>query len=279
MNESDKSKGHTHLRTKIINSQGIKWSGIRTFSRNIWKRYILTHENLKCENIRVMLKKLFLLLMGFIFIILGYRTPTEIKDGLLIPPPPHIEHFTLGFNEVLSDVFWIRVVQSLDYCETIGREKKLSKEMGDIVHQDTSLCHKGWVFHMLDAITDLTPRFRLPYVVGGTTLSVLVDDREGAKLIFDKGLRVFSEDWGLAYRAAYHYLYELKHPQRAAELLLIAHRNGGPEWLPLLASRLYSKSGRKVLGIIILQDLLEKGNLSERVKKRAEEKLKALMSL
>lgn len=226
-----------------------------------------------------MLKKLFLFLMGSMFIALGYRTPMEIKNTLLIPPPPHIEHFTLGFNEVLSDMLWIRVVQSLDYCETADKEKNFAKEEGDIVHQVSSLCHKGWVFHMLDAITDLTPRFRLPYIVGGTTLSVLVDDREGAKLIFDKGLKVFSEDWGLAYRAAYHYLYELKRPQRAAELLLIAHRNGGPEWLPLLASRLYSKAGQKILGISILQDLLQKGNLSERVKKRAEKKLKALMSL
>lgn len=229
-----------------------------------------------CFKFGVMLKKLFLLLTGLGFIVLGYRSPIEVKDTLLIPPPSHIEHFTLGFNEILSDVFWIRVVQSLDYCETTDRKKVFSKET---VYQTPSLCHKGWVFHMLDAITDLTPRFRLPYVVGGTTLSVLVDDREGAKLIFDKGLKVFSEDWGLAYRAAYHYLYELKRPQRAAELLLVAHRNGGPEWLPLLASRLYSKAGQKILGISILQDLLEKGNLSERVKKRAEKKLKALMSL
>ncbi len=206
---------------------------------------------------------------------LGYRSPMEVKN-VVIFPPSGIEHFALGFNEVLSDIFWIRVVQNLDYCERGDNGQRASFREEDSMQ---SLCHRGWVFQMLDTITDLSPRFRLPYIAGGTTLSVLVDDREGARLIFDKGLKRFPEDWGLAYRAAYHYLYELKDSRRAADLLLLAYRNGGPEWLPLLVSRLYSKTGQKILGVTILQDLLRRKGLSERVKKRAEKKLKTLMSL
>ena len=35
-------------------------------------------------------------------------------------------------------------------------------------------------------------------------------DREGARLIFEKGLRQFPQDWSLAYAAAYHYLFEIQ---------------------------------------------------------------------
>ena len=53
-------------------------------------------------------------------------------------------------------------------------------------------CNEGWVYHMLDRITDFSPKFLYAYVHGGLLLSVLVDDREGARQIFEKGLKSVS---------------------------------------------------------------------------------------
>ncbi len=146
-----------------------------------------------------------------------------------------------------------------------GVEKVLKAE------QSVSKCNLGWVYHMLDRVTDLSPKFKLAYIMGGTFLSVVVDDREGARLLFDKGVKQFPNDWSLAYRAAYHYLYEIRNAGRAAQLLEKAGRNGAPVWVFSLAARLYEKSGRAELGITVLEDMIRrnpKGFGNDRIGKR-----------
>ena len=125
---------------------------------------------------------------------------------------------------------------------------------------------------MLDRITELSPDFQGAYQLGALFLSVVVDDRRGAQLLFEKGLRRFPENGSLAYQAAYHYLYELQDPHRAAQLLEMAGRSGvTPPWVFSLAARLYSKSGQVELGIQVLEEALRKdlqGFGKERVQKR-----------
>jgi hypothetical protein len=107
---------------------------------------------------------------------------------------------------------------------------------------------------MLDAVTKLAPKFKMPYDAGAISLSVLTEDYVGAGVIFDRALKEYPNDWIVAYRAAYHQLFDLQNHARAAELLLHAHKNGGPAWLPLLAARLVSEKGQVEMGISILEN-------------------------
>jgi hypothetical protein len=97
---------------------------------------------------------------------------------------------------------------------------------------------------MLSSIISLAPDFRSAYLHGATVLSVLVNDHEGAKLIFDEGVKHFPKDGTLAYRAAYHYMHELKDAKRASELLVIAGNNGAPNWVFALSARLAQQAGQ-----------------------------------
>jgi hypothetical protein len=106
---------------------------------------------------------------------------------------------------------------------------------------------------MLDAVTKLDPLFKMPYLAGAIALSVMTEDYKGASVIFDRGLEVYPKDWNLAYRASYHYLFDLHDTERAAKLLIQAADNGGPYWTRLLAVRLYSKQGQLTLGLSILE--------------------------
>lgn len=161
----------------------------------------------------------------------------------LIPPPPMIDRMDFGYSEAIADIMWIRTLQDFDYCD---------QEIAERVCKNNS-----WLFKMLDAITDLSPKFRMPYAAGALALTIIITDIDGATAIFDKGVRAFPNDWPISYRAAYHYMYEVKDNKRAAELLIQAGKNGAPPWVFTLAGRLYSDAGNLELAESVLQDMIQ----------------------
>lgn len=185
--------------------------------------------------------------------------PLEDHGRSLIAPPKLIKHLSFGYAEALADSLWIRALQDFDYCES-----EVAKN---------TCKNNTWLYQMLDTTTDLSPHFRMPYATGGVALSVLVGDVEGAAKFFEKGVREFPKDWPILYRAAYHYLYEVKDKKRAAELLIEAGKYGAPPWVFSLAGRLYSDSGNLELAEALLQEMKDSKQdptLIERLEKKIE---------
>lgn len=183
------------------------------------------------------------------------KSLSDVKE--FIAPPPQIQHYSIGMRYQLSDVFWIRSLQDLDYCE-----KMLAKN---------SCRGQSWVFKMLEAVTNLDENYYMAYAVGGLALTVLVSDYEGASRIFDKGVRQFPDDWQLLYRAGYHVLYEEKNFLKAADLFKRAGEKGAPSWTISLGKRLDTKSGRLEVAERLLADLerrKEEQNLIESLKEK-----------
>ncbi|MGZ3786849.1 MAG: tetratricopeptide repeat protein [Bdellovibrio sp.] len=178
-----------------------------------------------------------------------------------LAPPQKIEHFTFGYSEATADIFWIRSLQDFDFCE-----KKISKNY---------CSNESWLYNMLEAVTNLSPSFRIPYAAGGLALTVIVSDIDGATKIFEKGIKAFPHDWPILYRAAYHYLYELNDKKRAADLLIQAGQNGAPPWVFNLAGRLYSDAGHIELAESLLQNMIETKQ-DESLIKRLKEKIASL---
>lgn len=179
-----------------------------------------------------------------------------------------------GSSEQSSSMMASRDTDQKFAGEPLGSKIKDQVSETLMSQQPEAQCRLGWVFNMIDTITDLAPKFELVYSLGATVLSIVVDDREGARLIFEKGIRQFPDDWSLSYRAAYHYLYEIKEPRRAAELLEHAGRKGAPPWVFSLAARLYTDLGRAELGITILEDALKrdyKGHGVDKIKQRLDQ--------
>ncbi len=213
--------------------------------------------------IRLSRYELSTLLLGIAVLSFSFHQQRAVEPRRFIPPPPIIRHFHFGYSETLADVFWIRVVQDISVCE---------KAPDSVAGSNAGVaCDKGWVFRMLDLVTELAPQFKMPYFYGATTLSVLVNDSAGAKIIFDKGVRQVPDSWDIAYRAAYHYLIELKDKERAAELLLQAGRNGAPPWVYSLAGRLYTDEGKADFAKSVLLEILQaqpEGPTADMVKRR-----------
>lgn len=163
------------------------------------------------------------------------------ENSRFISPPPMIENLSFGFNESIADILWIRSIQDFSYCDQQITQK---------------ICkNNSWLYKMLDAVTNLAPQFRVPYAVGSLALTVIITDVDGATQIFEKGIKAFPNDWPILYRAAYHYLYEVKDKKRAAELLIQAGQNGAPPWVFTLAGRLYSDTGHTELAEALLQEM------------------------
>ncbi|HEY8271289.1 MAG TPA: hypothetical protein VIG33_10410 [Pseudobdellovibrionaceae bacterium] len=186
------------------------------------------------------------------------------KPRDLLSPPAGVEHFTFGHRDVTADFLWIRAIQDFDYCD-----QQIAK----------NLCvSKGWLYRMLNTITDLSPTFRMPYATGAVALSVLVSDIEGAARIFDKGIENYPKDWRILYRAAYHYLYEVKNKKKAADLFIRAGREGAPAWVFSLAGGLYNDSNERAAAEAVLQEML-KTEMEPIIIKRLQEKLEKIRTL
>lgn len=192
-----------------------------------------------------------------------FLTPPRGEEAkkFLSPPPEYIEHFHLGFKESMADSLWLRWIQDSDFCQTYFESKK-NEPLADerkanddllLANPRHKICDSSWGFKMLDAITRLDPRFLMPYMAGAVTLSVLVEDYEGASILFDRGLQYYPNDWKLLYRAAYHYQFDKKDLPKAAATLIRAGENGAPPWVISLASRLYTRAGQIELGISTLE--------------------------
>lgn len=196
---------------------------------------------------------------------------------VFVPPPKELIYFTFGFDNAISSVMWLRLLKDIDICDQDGEEKAINKgkNLDEILtyELEESRCSSGWSYNMIDRITDLSPKFLHAYSHGALILSVLVDDREGAKNIFEKGLKIYPDKYSLNYSAAYHYLFEMQEPHRAAELLLKSHELGGPDWMVSLSANLYNRVRQKEVGIFLLEDFISKNPNSpmiEPMKKKLE---------
>jgi hypothetical protein len=230
-------------------------------------------KNLKSDVLTLTAMALSIAVLIFCFRAFNKSAIDKTHAAFLIPPS-HLKYFSLGYNEIVADGLWLRVIQDFDHCEG----KPGDKRKGAV---NCAAMDRGWVYHMLDAVTELAPHFRMPYIHGGTMLSVVLADKEGARLLYDRALVNFPNDWKLEYQAAYHYLYELHEPLKASELLVAAGKDGAPRWVFSLAARLMSEEGKDLLGKSMLESVIEANpdaSFTPRLQQRLDEinqKLKA----
>ena len=217
-----------------------------------------------------------------------WRPQKLASEKIFNPPPLGLLDYTLGYNDLLSSLFWVRVVQDMEVCNQKRKilipRTNLEAGIDPILavvgsEKPTAKCEKGWVYQMIDLVTNLDTSFKAAYKIGGTFLSVLVDDREGASLIYDKAVAHYPKDWEVLYFAAAHQMFEMKNPKKAAVLLERAGKAGAPLWVYSLAAGLYTHVGQAQFAKSILEAVLArdpKGAMVDRLRIRLR-KINALL--
>ena len=115
------------------------------------------------------------------------------------------------------------------------------------------------------------------YQAGGLALSILVGDVEGGAKFFERGVRVYPDNWQIVYAAAYHAYFEEKNKVKAAKLYLRASQIGAPTWTESLAARLASEGGDQEFADRIVEGMIAQ-NKDEKLINRLKTKLLEIKS-
>lgn len=210
-----------------------------------------------------------------IAMVLNRNSELSASSTVLIRPPENLLKLSFGYNDVVADSLWLRVIQNFDACGRNGIAETYDYSKG-VDLNNIPICNHSWVYHMVNAVTDLSPKFYTPYYYGGMNLSYLVRDIEGAKDIYDKGLKQYPINMPLLFSAAYHYLQEVKDEKSAAALLIKAAKAGAPSHVMDLAARLYSKDGRRLYAQKQLSNFVENLPEDDAFRIRLQERLKII---
>ncbi len=97
---------------------------------------------------------------------------------------------SFGNKRLISDLIWTRTLLQSDL------EQYTKKDLNN------------WMLLRFRTISELDPLFYENYLYGGQFLFVVKDDLEGASFIFEKGLKIFPDDYNLNYNAGFMYYFE-----------------------------------------------------------------------
>jgi hypothetical protein len=123
-----------------------------------------------------------------------------------------LKKLSLGYYELLSDIYWLRALQYFG-------SKKPEEQNPDLL------------YHYFDIITDLDPKFVNAYRYGGTFLAEpppfgLGETKKGIEL-FDKGRKNNPDNYRLPLEEAFIYYFYPKDYEKAAELFREASEKPG----------------------------------------------------
>jgi hypothetical protein len=225
-------------------------------------------------NFKPILKKSFIFfvlicLSGSVFVIHRklqkiQRPEKSMEVYMYIPSGDFLKPFTLGFNQVIADYFWIK---------TVGY-------FGEHLMSDR---HYPWLYHMLDLVTSLDSHFIWPYYFGGITLSLETQQVEQSNLILKKAIQYYPDNWQFLFFLGFNYWYHDNNLLMSATYLnRAAMQPNAPRYLKTFSARLYNESGQKDTAIQFLLEMKKNTqdiHMKAELDKRIDEILKGKMKL
>ena len=182
----------------------------------------------------------------------------KLQRFMYLPHGEYLRIASLGYEQVAADLLWVQAIQAMG-------ERKVSEEAGH------------WIYHALDVITTLDPRFVRVYAAGGIALTTLVRHIEESNRILEKGMRHNPEVWQLPFYLGFNCYFELHDDQKAAEYIAHAAKlPDAPPFLAPLAARLYVSARTPQEAIDFLVQVHAQAT-DENVKRALEQRLKEVV--
>jgi hypothetical protein len=190
------------------------------------------------------------------------RSLASEKQELLLRSGPLVKKLSLGYDPLLGDIYWTRVVQY--YGERVGKP-----------HAEFDL-----LWPLLDLTTALDPRLLPAYRFGAIFLSepppIGAGRTDLAIELVKRGIAANPDVWLLDFDLGFLYYWRLKdYPNAAATYLAGSRVPNAPAWLKLLAARVADKGSSIETSRMIWSELYE-FTKDPNVRKNAFEKLRGL---
>jgi tetratricopeptide (TPR) repeat protein len=177
----------------------------------------------------------------------------KLQQLTYLPSGEYLRMASLGYRELAADILWLQVIQVMG-------EKKLSEEEGQ------------WLYHAVDRITTLDPKFVRAYEAGSHALCILVLMPEESNRLLEKGMRHNPQEWMLPFLLGINYYFEVGDDEKAAEAMA-ARLPGAPERLLNLAAKLFVSAKSPQQAVELLAKVYEETS-DENVRKMVEVRLK-----
>src|SRR3972149_5206914 len=158
--------------------------------------------------------------------IAGYKgIEKKIEEFVTLPKGEYLKPAVLGYEQLAADIIWLQTIQ--------------------VIGEDTVTPNGyDWIYHALDVVTTLDPKFAYAYQLGGVTLSVLGKAPEKSNMLLLKGMKENPDVWQIPFYIGFNNFFYLNDYGRAAEYMAKASElPGHPAYLPTPAARLYVQAG------------------------------------
>ncbi len=189
------------------------------------------------------------------------KSKMTTESTTAVPDVEVVDIFALEFKNLVSDILFF------DAITFIGGKKTFRLEMQE----------GEQLYSLLNASSFLNPYNVDPYYLGQSILTWETKMYDRANILLKRGMQYRNKEWVFPFFIAYNYFYFMNDTLRGAEYMKVAiERPGSPTLvLTTLASRLYYRSGRTEVGILLLKDA-EAHEADEGVKKIYRKRIKAM---
>jgi hypothetical protein len=192
------------------------------------------------------------------------RTIAQQKQELLLRSGPLLKKLSLGYDSLLSDIYWTRAVQY--YGSRVG-DKGEKFEL---------------LWPLLDITTSLDPKLLVAYRFGAIFLSeptpMGADRADLAVELVKRGVAANPDDWRLESDLGFLYYWHLKnYPEASAAYLEASKKKDGPVLMKMMAAEVAAKGDSFSASRAIWTEIFETAQ-DPSVKKNAFQHLQSLQA-
>lgn len=195
-------------------------------------------------------------------------TPEGYEDEDLAMQGSKLKNYSLGFNGLIADWYWM---QSLQY---IGG--KVLKGGDKINIEDLNSLNPRLLYPMLDNATTLDPKFTAAYTYGALVLPAI--DKEKAIAIAKKGIENNPKEWRLYQYLGYIYWRLGRYDEASDAYQKGSEIEGAPIFMRMMTATMKTKGGSRDTAREMYRQMYDGAEDSE-TKKSAEFRLKEIQSL
>ncbi|MFN8551324.1 MAG: hypothetical protein U0103_07545 [Candidatus Obscuribacterales bacterium] len=173
----------------------------------------------------------------------------------LLPTPKTASLFSLGFDSLMADFYWLLLMQYV----------------GD--HSSRVVDKYSKSYDYLNLITELDPHFGEAYFFTAFLIGSEMKRPQLAAELLDKGIAANPREWSIPFVAGINqYLYARNEHKAASYYRLAAKLPGAPDWLERQAKILEAKIPSTIKEINVW-DSMYRNSTSAKIKQRAQKRL------